>query len=172
MKITEALLKTIYGVCDLLDCFTITRSDLWDTINGRDNKRWTKHKFTETLHNLNKSGYLKFYRGSDSIEFTAKARLKLIDHAASKIKKDSGFRFVSFDIPEDMRRQRDLFRRTIKRLGFVQIQKSLWAVNKNVGELVDIASHEYGVENYIVYIASNKSDIDTALNQKLVNKSP
>lgn len=167
MKVTEVLLQIMYGVNDLMDCITISRSDLWNTINGSDyRKNWSRSRFNDTLHNLKKSGCVKLFKGSDSIEFTNKAKLRIIDFVAGKVESDSHFRFVSFDIPEDMRCQRDLFRRAIKKLGFKQVQKSLWVVNKNVGNLVELAAYEYGVEKYVIYIASNKSDIDGVLSKK------
>lgn len=171
MKFTEVLLEIIYGVSDLIDCVTISRSDLWNTINGSDYwSDWPKGRFTNTLHNLDKRGYVKLFKGSDSIEFTNKAKLRIIDFVAGKVESDSHFRFVSFDIPEDMRQKRDLFRRAIKKLGFKQVQKSLWVVNKNVGDLVELAAYEYGVEKYVIYIASNKSDIDGVLSKKFPEK--
>lgn len=167
-NVTSLFLKSIYFTCEVMDCFTISRSDLWNSINGTNfGKEWSRDKFTHSLHNLEKSGYVRFKNDEGcSIEFTNKAKLKIIDNIASEITPDAHFRFVSFDIPEGMRTQRDKFRRTIKKLGFKQIQKSLWVINKNVGDLVELAAYEYGVEKYIVYIAADATDIDGILIKK------
>lgn len=164
-KKTDVLLNIIYGACDLIDSLTITRGDLWNVINGGDyDRNWSRRKFTQTLHNLNNSGFIDL--AGNSVQFTDKAKIRIIDQIAKNIDEDSSFRFISFDIPESMRAQRNAFRKAIARLGFKQVQKSLWAINKNVGELVELAAYEYGVGQYIVYIASNKSDIDGLLEKK------
>lgn len=170
IKVTELILDVLYGIGSVIECFTFTRSDIWNSINGTDfGHDWSRRQFSTTLNNLHKSGYVKFSgENNQSVEFTNKAKLRIIDRIADKIGTDSHFRFVSFDIPEYMRKQRDAFRRAIKRLGFKQIQKSLWVINKNVGDLIELAAYEYKVEKYVIYIASNKSDIDGVLSKKFV----
>jgi len=128
-------------------------------------KDFSKKIFTKELNNLKHSGYLKL--GSDSIVLTNKAKMKLVDSIALRYPKDNKYYLVSFDIPEQMRTKRNKFRRIIKKLGFVQIQKSLWALDKNVGELVEIASYEYEVEKYVAYFVSIKSNIDGLIQRKI-----
>ena len=91
----------------------------------------------------------------------------MIDKIADKLAPEKRFYFVSFDIPEKMRRNRDSFRRTIKRLGFREIQKSLWACNKNAGKYVEMAAIEYGVANFVVYIASDNTNVNSTLIEKI-----
>jgi uncharacterized UPF0160 family protein len=88
---------------------------------------------------------------------------------ADKIESDSHFRFVSFDIPELMRKNRDAFRRAIKKLGFKQIQKSLWVTTKEIGELVEMAAEEYSVADYIAYFVSESSNIDRHIEKMVEN---
>lgn len=171
-NITEFLLEALFAAGAIIECLSYTRQDMWNAINGTDYGRsWSKKQFNNSFNNLKKSGYIKL-SGSDncSVEFTNKAKLRIIDRIASKIESDSHNRFVSFDVPEEMRRERDAFRRAIKRLGFLQIQKSLWVINKDVGGLVEMAAYELGLEKYVVYIASKKSDIDGIIEKKFKNE--
>jgi len=40
---------------------------------------------------------------------------------------DGGWRIIFFDIPEDKRRYRDYLRKVLKKIGFREFQKSIWA---------------------------------------------
>ena len=107
--------------------------------------------------------------GEVSIKLTNKAKIKIIDKIIEGKEKDNKYRFISFDIPERLHYYRDLFRRAIKRMGFRQIQQSLWVTDKNIGDLVEIAAKEYGVEEYVAYIVAETSNIDAHIKQTLKN---
>lgn len=141
---------------------SISKKDAWKIINNYYDFEWTLTKFDRQLSSMKQRGYLNLVEknGQKSIEFTNKAKIKILDKIAERKKSDDKLRFVSFDIPEELKQNRNLFRRSIKRLGFKQIQKSLWVVNRNVSDLVEMAAYEFRVEKYIVYIISNKTDID------------
>lgn len=137
--------------------------------------QYTPKQFHQLISQCKRTGYIEIKKNNNqqSIVLTNKAHLKIIEKIAGTKQKDSRFRFVSYDIPEKFKTSRDKFRRAIKKMGFVQIQKSLWVCNRNVGELIELAAYEYKVENYIVYIISEKSDIDGLIEKKLIdNKSP
>ncbi len=91
---------------------------------------------------------------------TNKAKIVLLEKIAKNIPKDKKIYIISFDIPEKMRRNRNLFRRSIKRLGFVELQKSLWVSNKNYGEMIDMLTKEYKVEEYVVYFISETTNVN------------
>jgi CRISPR-associated endonuclease Cas2 len=93
--------------------------------------------------------------------------MKIIDSIAIKRNCEKYFHFISFDIPEGMKNERDKFRDLIKRLGFIQIQRSLWVTNQKVGDLVEMSAYECGVEKYVIYILSQKTDIDGIINKML-----
>lgn len=128
----------------------------------------TCSNIAQLIANLKHSGYIKVSKTSrgESIEFTNKAKLAVIDTLADKKKSDGKHYFISFDIPEDLRANRDKFRRAIKKMGFVQIQKSLWVNNKSVGGLIEMAAYEYEVEKYVVHIVSELTDIDGIIDKK------
>lgn len=118
------------------------------------------------IENLKQRGYVeeqidsKDEGNNRSVRLTNKAKLKVLDCVVGKIAIDNQYRFVTFDIPEDMRKNRNKFREALKSMGFKKIQASLWVTNKNLGELVEMVAYEYKVEKYIAYIISEKSDID------------
>lgn len=125
-------------------------------------------KISDIFHQLKRGGYIEIVHndnGTESIRFTNKSRLAVIDQYSSRAEHDSINRFISFDIPERLRVNRNHFRRVIKRLGFKQIQKSLWVCNKQVGEMVELAAKEYKINDYVIYIAADKTNIDTAIHR-------
>lgn len=148
------------------------RTSTSDIFNTRPKYfKYSKSEYSRLMSNCKRDGYLniKNIKGQKSIEFTDKAKIKIIDKISEQKKIDGKFRFVSFDVPEDMKSSRNKFRRAIKKMGFRQIQKSLWVLNRNVGELVEFASYRYGVEKYVIYIISERTDIDGIIEKKFKN---
>ena len=115
-------------------------------------------QISRMTYELKRRDYLDLGDG-DSVKLTNKAKIKLIDSYSRKGISDGKQRLISFDIPEVKKKQRNNFRRAIKKMGFVQIQKSLWACDRNLGEIVEIAIKEFKVENYVAYFVVDKSNI-------------
>jgi hypothetical protein len=108
--------------------------------------------------------------GNDIIILTNKAKLRVVDKISAKIKSDRKYRFLSFDVPEVIRVNRNRFRKAIKAIGFRQVHKSLWVIDKNVSDLVEMAAYECKVEKYVAYIVSEKSDIDGIVDKIISDK--
>jgi len=168
-NITVEILTDFLDIVEDLADLSFSRNAAYQMFNQNKNYDWPKTKIGRWLEGLKYSGYLEIKpekNGEKTIIFTNKGKLKVIDKIAQKNICDGKKRFVSFDIPEDERTKRDQFRRSIKNIGFMQIQKSLWVINKNVADLIELACKEFGVEKYVVYIVSEKSDIDEYIEQK------
>jgi len=130
----------------------------------------TTKNIADLFHQLKRSGYIEITKdsnGNESLRFTNKSRLAVVDQYSKRAQTDNIYKFVSFDIPERLRVNRNHFRRIIKRLGFKQIQKSLWVSNKEIGDLVEIAAREYKIYDYIVYLTVSKTNIDQVINKIL-----
>ncbi|MFA6423587.1 MAG: hypothetical protein WCW17_04020 [Patescibacteria group bacterium] len=166
---------------DLIDLFlsipetviyAFDRKEFYRILQGRPTgKELTCSNISRIIADLKKRKYIEVQEknNGESIIFTDKAKLAAIDKLIEKNNPDNKFRFVSFDIPEIKRINRDRFRRAIKNMGFVQIQKSLWATDKNVGNFVDMAANEYEVNKYVVYMVTELTNIDLFL-QNLFKK--
>lgn len=142
------------------------RNQFYNIINGNFvEQKLTCDNISHLISNMKRSGYIKVEKTDtrESIRFTDKARLAVVDKIAERSTVDSIHRFVSFDIPERLRLNRDQFRRTIKRLGFKQIQKSLWVCHKDIGDMVELAAREYKVLDYVVYVVSENTNIESVL---------
>ena len=173
--ITSEILGTIYSVAGevgyyLADSPKRPYRKLHNLFSGR----YSTQKINSNVSSLRRRGYLsvvaKDPSGSMSIHLTDKGKIRIADLIGDALPEGPEYHFISFDIPETKRQKRDTFRKTIKRLGFRQVQKSLWVCNKNIGDLVDLAIAEHGVEGYVVYIVARKSNIDRLIAAMLSQK--
>ena len=173
-SITADILEILFSALEDLGSASLSKRDAYRILYGSGgNYEWPDTKIGRWVESLRQKGYINVTdsaRGERSIEFTNKGKLKIVESACQRRKGDKKYRFLSFDIPESMRPSRDRFRRSIKGMGFMQIQKSLWVIDKNVTEFVEAACYEYGVEKYVVYIVSEKTDIDGII-EKMLKKS-
>lgn len=170
-SITLELLENLFYAMDGIAMHNINRFQAYDAIH-KVHPDYSRTQTSIALENLKRRGYIKKIQdqnGNLSVEFTVKAQMKLIDKITSQLGFSENYHFVSFDIPEEFRRQRNQFRRAIKKMGFMQIQRSLWVANKEIGHLVQNIAYELRIEKYLVYIVSAKSDIDGILKKKFKN---
>lgn len=118
------------------------------------------------LNGLIHRGYLevKVKNGQKSVRLTHKGKIRQLEGNKND-QKDGKWRFLSFDIPEIRSRDRDQFRRSIKRIGFRQVQKSLWVCPFVRVDQVDLIIDELKIRQYVAYIISDKTDIEDYLNR-------
>ncbi|MFA4996201.1 MAG: hypothetical protein WC536_03640 [Patescibacteria group bacterium] len=157
--VMEGFLEGVYFAMETLGRLNVNRYSIYGSLRKGAFSDWSDTQLSIKIKDAVRTGYLKI-DSNNSIEFTDKAKLRIVDVVTSNNLKDGKNRFISFDIPEEKRSQRDGFRRTIKKMGFRQIQKSLWVCDRNIGDFIEIAKKEYDVEKYVAYIVSEKSDID------------
>lgn len=67
---------------------------------------------------------------------------------------DKNWRVIIFDIPETMRHERDIFRDRIKRLDFVQIQKSVYVYPFECAKEVKLLSETLRISKYVTIMIS------------------
>jgi len=169
VNITIEILEYFYNMGDMTAKAIINKSLAKSVFDKNIYKTYTEVPFANWLYRLRDQGYLKYTADSESIEFTLKSKLKLLNLIGKKAAETNYYHFISFDIPEKLKKLRDAFRRAIKNLGFKQIQKSLWVINKDVYQLVQEIALELKVEKYIVNIISAQSDIDGVLDKLFSN---
>lgn len=131
----------------------ISRKTMYDRIKYLDNQGLIK---------------LKLKNNQYSVKITNKGKIKLIENNANN-KRDGKWRMLSFDIPEKLRVKRNLFRRSIKRIGFKQVQKSLWACPYIISDIVEKLIDEHKLAEYVVYLLVEKTDAEKYLNNLFNN---
>ncbi|HOX41320.1 MAG TPA: hypothetical protein PK263_03950 [bacterium] len=167
-NVTIATLDFFLGIPETTISIT-DRKTVYRAIHGYfPEKKLTVESVCSYFNSLRKSGYIEVVKdgeGKESVCFTNKAVIKILDRISGNSRCDGRSRFISFDIPERFKSKRNLFRRAIKRMGFKQIQKSLWVCDRNIGDLVELVEREYGVSQYVVYIVAEKTDIDSTIRE-------
>ncbi|TSC90680.1 MAG: Uncharacterized protein CEN92_424 [Candidatus Berkelbacteria bacterium Licking1014_96] len=121
------------------------------------------------LKNINNSDYIEIKTKTDekknkfySIKLTNKGQLKLLENSNEQ-KIDGKWRLLSFDVPEELTSQRNSFRCALKRIGFRQVQKSLWACPFSKADKVALAVEYYKLNQYVAYFIVAKTDIESHL---------
>lgn len=155
--ISLTILEVIVNFPFVISHAFLTPNKLYEQIELRGFKIT---RFGERIKYLEKSGYIKI--NNNSIVLTDKGSIKYLENCKDK-KTDGRWRILSFDIPEKMRAKRDRFRRSIKKIGFRQVQKSLWACPYNKADNVILAIKMHKVEKFVAYFIVEKTDIENDL---------
>lgn len=122
-------------------------------------------KFLRNLENKN-----IIYMGGEKIRLTRRGKEFLRREKLTKIKiqKPPNWNgvwwLISYDIPKKLNKQRDNFRFFLKRLGFYQIQASLWVYPYFCKEEIAVIAREEHVSPYVIMMAtdnlSNQKEIE------------
>jgi DNA-binding transcriptional regulator PaaX len=155
-SITLAILDIICSIPEAMIGSFISQRDLIKKI--KISEKYNSYP-ASYVNNLIKRGYIKRVvdsSGSKSVYLTHKGLIKHIE-GNGELTKDGKWRFLSFDIPEKLRIKRDQFRRSIKRIGFKQVQKSLWGCPYINADQVDIIIEELNLRKYVGYIVAEKN---------------
>lgn len=90
------------------------------------------------------------------IKLTDEGRSILMLEGGEPEKWDGKWRVVVFDIPEQRRIIRNLFRRNLKKWGFRPLQKSVWISKKNITDHLFNYIKDLGVEKWVWVFESEK----------------
>ena len=135
----------------------------WQKINER--KLWSE------IRGLYKSKLLRREEGADgSFTFilTDKGKIKAITYHFDKMKIerkdwDGRWRIVVFDIPEKMRRSRDVLRDKLERLGFYELQKSVFVFPYQCEDEINFIIEYFNLRQYVRTGILEKIDNDLHL---------
>ena len=103
------------------------------------------------------------------LELTEDGRKRLAQYALGDIaalqnrRWDGKWRVVVFDVCERRKRDRDYLRRTIKRLGFFQLQKSVWVTPHPCEEVIGLLKISCMLRREVILITSDDIGDDREL---------
>ncbi len=120
-------------------------------------------RLSSNIWSMERRGYIKINRIlNNSIQLTNKGKIKLIEESGNYAI-DGKWRMLSFDIPEDFRKKRNQFRRSIKRIGYKQAQKSLWVSPFVKADEIELIISEQDLGKFVAYLLVEKTDMDSYL---------
>ncbi len=122
-------------------------------------KKINEKKLKQEIFNLHRSRLIERKRDSNGLYtyiLTDKGKLKALGCQLKKMKnrktKWSGKYMVAmFDIPEDLKKTRDTFRRKLKEIGFYELQKSVFVFPFNCRKELKFLIDFLHLKNYVKY---------------------
>lgn len=130
-----------------------------------------KNDTNRSLSNLLSAGLVVFIEkdGKKYLKLTEKGKLKLMrlekeNFQFKKPKKwDKKWRIIIFDISQKRRLQRDKLRFTLKQIGFIKLQQSVWVYPYDCEELITLLKLDFKIGKDILYIIAEKIENDKIL---------
>ena len=135
---------------------------IWPDLYGMKDVYWEKYKdkkkrerFVKMVNYLKTKGYLnvKDLKNRKAVILTPKGMERVfsvkIKLTEKKKRKDKKWQMLFFDIPEKRRRDRDLFRRQLKYLGYKKLQESVWVCPYDVIKDTWQVIKNYKLERFI-----------------------
>ena len=134
----------------------ISRPSLW----GKDYPEQNKQNLYSTIHYMKEEGYLKIVEklGRKRYISTLKGKTKILALIKKDKKWDGKWRIVIFDVPENKKKTRNKFRKSLFDLGFRMLQKSVWISPYNTADYVEELIEYYNAKPYIHYLLVEELD--------------
>lgn len=127
----------------------------WKNINKRDLGRIIKRLEKQKMISINEVG------DKISIEITEKGRRRLLEYDFENIeikskRRDGKWRLVIFDIPEEKKSSRDVFRRKLLELNFIRLQDSVFVSAFPCKSEIDFLCHFLEISNFVTLVSLDK----------------
>lgn len=135
------------------------RKTIGNYYNWRD---LDKKRFRTNLRRLEKEGFVKVYLENNQsyIELTnagkEKVKLILAQDLQYKFPKkwDGKWRLIIFDIPNELRKTRDILRERLKNLGCLMLQESVFVFPFDCKDAIDYLKNLYEITPYVQYVVA------------------
>lgn len=166
LNFTENFLLSLKEFTNIISQPVIINKAYWEAVNIEKEKQKTRQKekkrYYSAIERLSKYGYLTKLKKNKQLclKLTGKGILKLQritwkTQKQNKINKKE-FCLVIFDIPENKKRIRDLFRRCLYELGFEKLQKSVFISYSDTSQEIKKLIRSCGVDEYVEILAGRK----------------
>jgi len=139
--------------------YSYTFQKQWKVLKNlaKDWKRINEEELKKEIRNLYKSKSIKKKKnkdGSITIILTQKGKLKALNYhfenmIVEKTKWDGRWRLVMFDVPEKISLGRKALREKLKKLGFCELQKSVWIFPYECKNEIDFIIEFFGLRKYV-----------------------
>ncbi len=154
--LSEKILLLLFAGLTLSICYTPRQ--YWKTIKSAS-REWEKINKKELQYEIKKLYRSKLVKkkensdGSITMFLTDKGKLRVLNFRFEKMKIseknwDGKWRMVAFDVPEKFRGGRDALREKIKKLGFYELQKSVFVFPYNCKDEIDFIIEFFNIRKY------------------------
>lgn len=122
-------------------------------------KESTGKNYKRDLDRLIRKGYVIL--GGEKIELSPAGKKLLKESSRNDFEIaipdswDGNWHLISYDIPENFKKERNYLRRKFIELGFGNVHKSLWLYPYDCKEEIAIFAQNLGISTYIIYLTTN-----------------
>ncbi len=113
---------------------------------------------------LLKHGFLKYIDGRLQLTDKGVAELQKLERANFSLKKpkkwDGLWRVLIFDVPESMRSTREKLRRTLRSVGFIRLQDSVWLYPYDCEDFVVLLKSDFKIGKNMLYLIVESMEND------------
>ena len=153
----EKILLLLLGGIALGCCYTPGKQRMVLRIVSREWKKMNPKKIKEGISYLRRLDCIDEAEGKNgwiTLRLTKKGRLKALNCQLNNIKNkkekwDRKWRMVAFDIPQSYKRGRDALRRKLKKIGFCELQKSVFITPYECKEEIKALVKFFDLEKYV-----------------------
>lgn len=120
-----------------------------------------KSSFSKALKRLREKGFIEVLNESEIIiKLTDDGRTHALWEKVRHLEGvwDKKWRIVAFDIPETHSLTRNLFRRRLKELGFILLQKSIWVSKASCTDLIRQYVKDLGISKWVSVLEAENVD--------------
>jgi len=145
-------------------------------------RRYSKYHMREAIKRLEERAYIRVVKKNDELfmQLTPEGRqaLKKIRIEtlviSTPLRWDGFWRFVAFDIPEEKRRARAMFRAKLYEFGFVKVQRSLFAYPYPCEKEVAAFAEYSGISSFVQCIVAKSFNGDKSMRSRfgILHKYP
>ena len=145
---------------------TVSRE--WKKLNPKELREGISYLYR--LEFINKK---EIENGLITLLLTEKGKLKALNYQLENIKNkkekwDGKWRLVAFDIPEKYKRGRDALRRKLKKIGFCELQKSVFVTPFNCREEMGLLVKFFNLEKYVRFGVLESVDNELYLKKNFI----
>ncbi len=149
---------------------------LLDKLDSRSKER----ELRRIAYYMKRTGLISYtsrdYEHGIQLTSAGKKRLKRASFSNLTLRKpsswDGSWRLIFFDIPLEINGKRIMFTSKLKRLGFQQLQKSIWIHPFPCRPEIEIITSSLGLRKYVTYVEISHIDAETKLRKRFKNILP
>lgn len=129
-----------------------------------------KDVVNRSCNQLVKQGLLSWEKGKLRLTPKGQSKLRALELKRYDIPKprrwDKKWRVLIFDIPEKQRALRNRIRDTLRAIGFIQLQRSVWVYPYDCEDLITLLKADFHVGRGMLYMVVDALEYDTRLLQE------
>jgi len=173
-KLGQKILITLLGLTAASLCYS-PRKQMWafkEVIKIWNDGKINNKKFNDNIGSFYRSKLIKRKQNKDgtiTLTLTDKGKMKALTYKFEEMKLikkkdwDDKWHIVFFDIPEKQRVARDIFRDKIKKIGFYELQHSVFAFPYECENEIEYIIETYKISKWVRFGTLEKIDNDAYL---------